>query len=124
MGGVSWYEAMAYARFAKMQLPTSTHWQRAATRANREALWMYVRSSNMSGTGPRRTGMGTMSVWGLYDVAGNVREWCVNPIDSGRLTRGGTWADSPFHITHLIPRDPFDRASGMTPVFVEFTPAQ
>lgn len=56
--------------------------------------------------------MGTMSVWGLYDVAGNVREWCVNPIDSGRLTRGGTWADSPFHITHLIPRDPFDRASG------------
>jgi cephalosporin-C deacetylase-like acetyl esterase len=56
--------------------------------------------------------MGTMSVWGLYDVAGNVREWCVNPIGTGRLTRGGTWEDSPFHITHLIQKDPFDRASG------------
>ena len=112
VGGVSWYEAMAYARFAKMQLPTSTHWIRAAARANREALWMYVRSSNMNGTGPRRAGLGTMSVWGLFDVAGNVREWCVNPIGSGRLTRGGTWEDSPFHIGHLIPKDPFDRASG------------
>jgi formylglycine-generating enzyme required for sulfatase activity/tRNA A-37 threonylcarbamoyl transferase component Bud32 len=112
VGGVSWYEAMAYARFAKMQLPTSMHWLRAATRNNREVLWMYVRSSNMNGTGPKRVGMGTMSAWGLYDVAGNVREWCLNPIDAGRLTRGGTWEDSPFHITHLIARDPFDRASG------------
>jgi dienelactone hydrolase len=112
VGGVSWYEAAAYARFAKMQLPTAEHWRRAAQRSNREALWMYVPSSNMNGTGVRRAGLGMMSVWGLYDVAGNVREWCVNPLESGRLTRGGTWEDSPFHIGHFIARDAFDRAPG------------
>ena len=112
VSGVSWYEAAAYARFAKMQLPTSRHWANASLRANREALWMYVRSSNLNGTGPRRVGLGTMSVWGLFDVAGNVREWCVNPVGDGRLTRGGTWEDSPFHISHLISRDAFDRSPG------------
>ncbi len=108
--GVSWYEAAAYARFTKMELPTAEHWWRAATRANREVLWMYVRSSNMNGSAVRRTGQGTVNTWGLYDVAGNVREWCVNPIDSGRLTRGGSWEDSPFQIGHLIARDAFDRS--------------
>ena len=112
VGGVSWYEAAAYARFAKMQLPTAAHWASAATRSNREVLWMYIQSSNMNGAGVRRAGLGTMNVWGLYDVAGNVREWCVNPIDSGRLTRGGTWEDSPWHIGHAIPRDAFDRSPG------------
>src|SRR5688572_30252941 len=56
VGGVSWHEAAAYARFAKMQLPTFAHWSRAATRNNREVLWMYIRSSNMNGTGVRRAG--------------------------------------------------------------------
>src|SRR5207344_2694221 len=56
VGGVSWYEAAAYARFAKRQLPTADHWFRAATRRNREVLWMYIRSSNMNGTGVRRAG--------------------------------------------------------------------
>ena len=112
VGGVSWYEAAAYARFAKMQLPTSAHWSRAASRNQREVLWMYIESSNMNGAGVRRTGLGTMNVWGLYDVAGNVREWCANPIDSGRLTRGGTWEDSPFHIGHLIAKAAFDRSPG------------
>ena len=38
VGGVSYYEAAAYARFAGMQLPTSAHWGAAAMRNNREAL--------------------------------------------------------------------------------------
>ena len=110
--GVSWYEAAAYARYAKMQLPTSAHWANAAMRNYWEASWMYVRSSNLNGPGARRVGLGTMNVWGLYDVAGNVREWCANPADSGRLTMGATWEDSPFHIGHLISRDAFDRQPG------------
>jgi len=112
VGGVSWYEAAAYARYARMQLPTSDHWAIAAMRSTREMLWMYVQSSNMNGTAVRRVGQGTMNVWGLYDVAGNVREWCTNPLDSGRLTRGGTWEDSPFHIGHMISIDAFDRSPG------------
>jgi formylglycine-generating enzyme required for sulfatase activity/dienelactone hydrolase len=112
VGGVSWYEAAAYARFAGMQLPSFEHWTRAAMRQSREVGWMYVASSNLNGSGPRRVGRGVMNVNGLYDVAGNVREWSANPVDSGRLTRGGTWEDSPFHVGHLIPRPEFDRSPG------------
>jgi tRNA A-37 threonylcarbamoyl transferase component Bud32/dienelactone hydrolase len=112
VSGVSWYEAAAYARFRKMQLPTLQHWRNAATRNNREVLWMFVPSSNLNGTGIRPAGQGMMNAWGLYDVAGNVREWCANEIDSGRVTQGGSWEDSPFHITHTIAKDAFDRSPG------------
>lgn len=36
----------------------------------------------------------------------------MNPLDSGRVTRGGTWEDSPFHIGHMISIDAFDRSPG------------
>ena len=112
--GVSWYEAAAYARFRKMQLPTLLHWQTAAMRNGREVLPMFVPSSNLNGAGVRPTGQGSMNAWGLYDVAGNVREWCANEIDSAgvRVTQGGSWEDSPFHINHLIAKDAFDRSPG------------
>ncbi len=112
VSGVSWYEAAAYARFRKLQLPTLRHWQNASLRSNREVLWMYLPSSNMNGAGPRAAGLGIMNAWGLYDVAGNVREWCANELDSGRVTQGGSWEDSPFHVTHLIAKDAFDRSPG------------
>jgi len=110
VSGVSWYEAAAYARFRKMQLPSLWHWRNAAFRSNREVSWMYLPSSNLNGTGPRPVGQGLIDAWGLYDVAGNVREWCANPLDSGRVTQGGSWQDSPFHIAHRIARDAFDRS--------------
>jgi tRNA A-37 threonylcarbamoyl transferase component Bud32/dienelactone hydrolase len=110
VSGVSWYEAAAYARFRKMQLPTVRHWQNAALRNNRDVMWMYMPSSNMNGTGLRPAGLGMMSAWGLFDVAGNVREWCANQIDSGRVTQGGSWEDSPFHLSHQISVDAFDRS--------------
>jgi dienelactone hydrolase len=110
VGGVSYYEAAAYARFAGVRLPTSAHWLRAALRSDREVGWVYRQSSNIGGARPRPVGQGVPSALGLYDVAGNVREWCVNPIDSGRSTRGASWEDPDFTIGHLIPKPEFDRA--------------
>jgi dienelactone hydrolase len=110
VGGVSFYEAAAYARFVGKQLPTGTHWGRAALRHRRETGWIYFPSANLSATAPRATGQGLANEYGLYDVAGNVREWCVNPMEGGRLTRGGGWADAEFLVGHLIPKPEFDRA--------------
>jgi len=110
VGGVSYYEAAAYARFAGMQLPTSEHWFAAVGRHNREAFWMYAPAANMNAKGPRAVGRGLPSVYGLYDVAGNVREWCVNPIGEGHLTLGGMWTDDVYHMGHLIALDDFDRS--------------
>jgi dienelactone hydrolase len=110
VGGVSYYEAAAFARFVGKRLPTSAHWVRAALRHTREAGWIFLPTSNLNAAQPRRVGQGTMSSYELYDVAGNVREWCVNLIDSGRLTRGGGWEDADFLVGHLIPKPEFDRS--------------
>jgi tRNA A-37 threonylcarbamoyl transferase component Bud32 len=49
VGGVSWYEAAAYARFTKRSLPTAYHWSRAAETA--ASAWV-VPGSNLESQGP------------------------------------------------------------------------
>jgi dienelactone hydrolase len=51
-----------------------------------------------------------MTSLGVYDVAGNVREWCYNEADEGaRATRGGAWTDAPYHVGWIIPKPALDR---------------
>ena len=50
-----------------------------------------------------------MTSVGVYDLLGNVREWCYNEAGDGRATRGGAWTDAPFHVGWIIPKSPFDR---------------
>jgi dienelactone hydrolase len=109
VGGVSWYEAAAFARFAGKELPTNEHWQQAQ-RFVREDGWMNVPRSNFGGRHSRPVGAnGAMNAFGIYDLVGNVREWCYNEAGSGRATRGGAWADGTFHAEWIIPRSPFER---------------
>ncbi len=71
--GVSWYEAAAYAKFAKKQLPTHYHWRWACAGAAE-----YLRPlSNLKGSGPQPVGQNQgIGVFGVYDMGGNVKEWC------------------------------------------------
>jgi dienelactone hydrolase len=109
VGGVSWYEAAAYARFAGKELPTTTHWAQAQ-RYFREDSWIITPRSNFAGSGPRPVGKaGALNALGLYDIVGNVREWCFNEVGSGRATRGGGWTDDTFHAGWIIRKDPLDR---------------
>jgi formylglycine-generating enzyme required for sulfatase activity/dienelactone hydrolase/tRNA A-37 threonylcarbamoyl transferase component Bud32 len=110
VGGVSYYEAAAYARFAGKQLPTSTHWYRAALYHSRESSWIFGPKANLDALGPRPVGQGVMNPYGMFDVTGNVREWCVNPVDAGRATRGAGWDDAAFFAGHVVARSDFDRS--------------
>ena len=111
VSGVSWYEAAAYAEFAGKSLPTIYHWSRAACTAEAIAI---VPFSNFEGNGPAPVGSHPgMGRTGLYDMAGNVKEWCWNATyDSGdrRYIPGGAWSESTYMFTDRAARSPWDRA--------------
>lgn len=109
VGGLSWYEAAAYAQFVGKELPSTIHWRRA-TRYWREVAGDLVPRSNLGGDGPRPVGENEAAgEFGLYDQVGNVREWCWNRVGTGRAARGGAWDDPPFMTMHILPKDPWDR---------------
>ena len=109
VGGVSWYEAAAYAKFAGKELPTVYHWYRAAE--PRAAVWMLA-ESNFSGSAaavgsyPRG-----VSAVGIMDTAGNVKEWCFNEAQNGlRYTLGGHAASPGYAFYQADAQLAFDRS--------------
>jgi dienelactone hydrolase len=94
VGGVSWYEAAAYARFVGKELPTVHHWRNAFGTAMQAYL---LPLSNVQGSGPTPVGAsGAASVFATYDMAGNVREWCFNETNGQRFILGGGWNDPDY----------------------------
>ena len=76
VAGVSWYEAAAYARWAGKSLPTIYHWSRAADQRLSADV---VPASNFSGKSLLPAGAsGGITRAGTTDMAGNVKEWCLN----------------------------------------------
>ena len=109
VGGVSWFEAAAYAEFAGVTLPSIHHWLRAATV---DAGPYLLPLANFDYRGPRPVGTtGAMSPAGTYDMAGNVKEWSWTATTAGtRYTLGGGWGEPQYMFGELEPRSPFDRS--------------
>src|SRR4029077_7847388 len=69
VGGVSWYEAAAYAKFAGKSLPTLYHWARAASVIQSRFV---VPFSNLEGKEALPVGtLRGVSAGGVSDMAGN-----------------------------------------------------
>jgi dienelactone hydrolase len=110
VGGVSWYEAAAYAEFAGKELPTIFHWNLAAFTFGSSEI---IPRSNF-GDGPVVAGsLRGENRRGALDMAGNVREWCWNEASQAatRYTLGGGWSDQRYAFNDAWAADPFDRAA-------------
>jgi serine/threonine protein kinase/dienelactone hydrolase len=112
VGGLSWYEAAAYASFAGKSLPTIYHWSRAAGNGAGSDIFSDILGlSNFGGVGPAAVGSHRgMSPFGNYDMAGNVREWCANETDGRRFILGGGWSDPTYVFLDSDSQPPFDRS--------------
>lgn len=110
VAGVSWYEAAAYAAFAGKQLPTVFHWSVLAETQRTKNI---VPFSNFSGSSTVPVGsLEGISSFGIYDLAGNVREWCSNEIGDSKANYilGGGWNDPTYAFNDAYGAHPIDRS--------------
>ncbi len=125
---VSWFEAMAFCRWLTehlrqreliepgwtVRLPTEWEWQQAATGGLPDNIYPWgtefdeTRANTSAGGPGSSTAVGLyrsdQSLQGVFDLAGNVWEWCLNPYDDPaklqldnlsefRVLRGGAWGN-------------------------------
>jgi len=108
VGGVSWYEAAAYAHWAGKSLPTIYHWSRVADQRTSGDV---VPASNFSGKGLLPAGRsGGANRAGAADMAGNLKEWCWNPSGTKRYILGGAWNEPVYMFTDPDAQSPFARS--------------
>ncbi len=89
VGGLSWFEAAAFAKFAGKSLPHCT--TGSARRGPTRSTPTFFSSATLTGRGRRRPANARSGAWGTLDMAGNVKEWCATKFRGAVC--GTSWAE-------------------------------
>jgi formylglycine-generating enzyme required for sulfatase activity len=102
---VTWNDATAYGEWAGKSLPSGQQWEKAA-RGTRGTVYPWGDQPTPAKCNVRENGVGSttavtcyqsgVSPYGVFDLCGNIWEWCSTETRPGRHElKGGAWT-SPF----------------------------
>jgi len=125
---VSWYDVQEFLKKLntftgkKYRLPSESEWEYAASGGIKTHGYIYSGSNNVekvawytenSGGDSQPVGQKQQNELGIYDMSGNVSEWCNDwwdKIQQYRVIRGGSWNEEATYLGianryHYIPDD-------------------
>jgi len=106
VSGVNWDEARGFCAWVGKALPTMFHWSAAARFGG---MTQVARYANLGGSGPTAVG-GHLGALGVYDMAGNVKEWTDTADRAGRrYILGGAWNEPTYMFGDADARPPTER---------------
>jgi formylglycine-generating enzyme required for sulfatase activity len=111
---VTWNDCQEFCKNTGLQLPTEAQWEYACRAGS---TGPYAGTGNLDDMGwyddnsDREThpvGTKQPNAWGLYDMHGNVWEWCQGPSSgSSRVARGGSWGNGASICTSAYRNDDY-----------------
>ena len=136
---VSWEDAKAYCKWLSAltskayQLPSEAEWEYCCRAGTTTEFWWgneistvqanydgnYTFGNGKKGEYRKRTvpvDSFEANPWGLYQVHGNVLEWCEDAVDaSSRVLRGGSWYIGPYYLrsANRLNLQPDDRSNNI-----------